>query len=254
MEARVERALMLEKMPSQWDFEFWKERYESAPDIASALGILGAASSLQDRPEDLIVYLIDIVDSERIPEERKRALGGKALQVLYRILQSYKSLHHNSADYIDIKVLEKVLWFARPKPDFQSLVNSLGGVSEESKYIRRYVRGICTRVWRGSMECASLTHKLQVLEIYYASDWLMEFVPRHDWMYAPDEWKHFETVLPRLEELVQMDFKQAKVKTIEESAFFGHRNAYVLILARTVLSAGRSFYERMELERLREKM
>jgi hypothetical protein len=73
----------------------------------------------------------------------------------------------------------------------------------------------------------------------------MEYVPPPNaWLSTPRWWDYFEDVLPRLQELALMDVDTRLTESIEEAAYFGSRAAYVLILARTILPASRTFYAR----------
>lgn len=255
MPARTERATILATMPSEWSFSFWQERYEQAEDLPSKIGLLGAASDLKGKPDELIVYLMGIADGESVTDEHTRALAGKAVQTLHRVLEKNKGFHSDSINWTSLAVVEKALWFSRPAKELKWLVNRLNGTGEEEKYVRRYLRNVCTLVWQGRMKYAVPAHKQQVLDIFYASGRLMEYVPPPEaWEGTPGWWGYFADVLPRLEELARLDFRLAPtIESIEEAAFFGSRAAYVFILARAVLPAGKAFYERGELRRLRAR-
>ncbi len=249
-----ERAEMLDMMPSNWTFAFWKDRYETAQDIASALGILSAAASLKGPADDLIVYLMGIADTESVCDERSRAIAGKGLQVLYRVLERNRGHHSDDMNYTGLDVVEKALWLSRPKSDFKSLVNRFADTSEEEKYVRRYLRSICHTIWEGNMRCAEHAHKVQVVDILYASGRLIDYIPGpNSYLGAPGVWRRFEEMMQRIEELALLDLKPGHTETIEEAAFFGYPAAYIVILGRTLFPAGRAFYERHELKRLRHR-
>lgn len=249
MTTRADR-IMLAQPVSSWTFEFWKRQIQEAPDIPAAIGRLGAHSDLDRKyREDVVLFLMALAGYDG-NEPREKALAGKARQVLPWSLQLICP-HIDGAKYLSRPLLEKALWLYRPKKSLDGLVHPFIGGSEECKTVRRILNNICWKVWEGVARNAVLSHKIQVLRIFYAADRLYELLPPGNIAAVTsfEWWLLFEDVIPQLEWLAQREVRANKdvLGTIEEAAAYGTSACRVLILLRAVLPATHAYCARHKL-------